>query len=62
MTRRQVDDQPADLALSHSGEFGGNDLEVPVHRQLGLRVEVVKAAHRESRKIMAKQDLVLCQG
>ena len=44
MTRRQVDDQPADLAFPHRGQLGGphrgqlggDDLEMPIHRQLGL--------------------------
>ena len=44
MARWQVDDQPPDLALAHRGQLGGDDLEMPVHRQLGLRVEVVEAA------------------
>jgi hypothetical protein len=40
---RLIDDQPPELAVSHCGEFRGNDLEVPVHHQLGLRVELLKA-------------------
>jgi hypothetical protein len=46
MARRQADDQPPDLSFPHGGQLGGDDLEVPVHRQTGLRIEVVEAAHR----------------
>src|SRR6201984_2183387 len=62
MARRQIDDQSSDLALAHRGQLGGNDLEMPVHRQVGLRVESVKAAHREGREIVPQQDLVLSPG
>jgi hypothetical protein len=62
MAGRQVDDQPPDLSFPHCGQLGGNDSEMPVHRQTGLRIEVVEAAHRESREVMAKQDLVLGRG
>jgi hypothetical protein len=59
----QVDDQPLDLALPHFGQLGGDDLEVPVHRQTGLRVETLEAALGEARQVVAKQELVLrlCQ-
>ena len=30
MARRQVDDQPPDLAFPHRGQLGGDDLEMPV--------------------------------
>jgi hypothetical protein len=62
MARRQVDDQQADLALPHRGEFGGDDLDVPVHRQVGLRVEVAKAALGEGGKILAERYVVLGRG
>ena len=62
MARRQIDDQPPDLSFPHRRQLGGNDSEMPVHRQTGLRIEVVEAAHRESREVMAKQDLVLGWG
>ena len=62
MAGRQVDDQPPDLALPHRGQLGGDDLEMPVHRELGLRVEVVEAARREAGEVLPQQDLVLGRG
>jgi len=44
----QIDDQPADQAFPHRGQLGGDDLEVPVHHQLGLRAEVGEAARNMS--------------
>ena len=42
---------------------GGDDLEVPVHRQAGLRVEILEAASGEGRQVAVQQELVLrlCQ-
>ena len=60
MAGRQVDDQPPDLALPHRGELGGDDLEMPVHRQLGLRVEVLEAARGKGGEVVPQQELVLC--
>ena len=62
MSRRQVDDQSADLAFSNLGQLGGDDIEVPVHRQVGLPVEVVKAASGESREVVPQQAVVLGSG
>ena len=59
MTGWQIDDQPLDLAFPHRGELGGDDLEVPAHRQLGLRVEVVETACGEQRKVVALRGVVL---
>src|SRR5437764_7289658 len=59
MTRWQVDDQPPDLAFPHGGQLGGDDLDMPVHRQLGLRVEVLETAHGEADEVLPQQDLVL---
>jgi hypothetical protein len=63
MERRQVNDQPPDLAVPHGGQLGGDDLEMPVDRQLGLRVEVIEAARGKGTKILPQQGLVLgvCQ-
>ena len=36
---RQIDDQPLDLALTHRGQLGGDDLDMPIHRELGLRAD-----------------------
>ena len=62
MPRRQVDDQSADLAFAYGGQLGGDDFEVPVHRQGGLRVEILEAASGESREVMPQQELVLGSG
>ena len=62
MARRQVDDQPPDLALPHRGQLGGDDFEMPVHRQLGLRVEVLEAARGKGGEVLPQQDLVLRPG
>jgi hypothetical protein len=62
VTRRQVNNQPPDPAFAHRGQFGGDDLKVPVHRELGLRVQIVEAARREGRKILPQEDLVLGPG
>jgi hypothetical protein len=52
MARRQVDDQAPDLALAYRGKLGGDDLDVPVHPQLGLRVELIKAARGEGGEVL----------
>src|SRR6516162_4225121 len=62
MPWRQVDDQSPDLAPPHLHQFGGDDLEVPVHRQIGLWVELLEAARREPREVAPQQDLVLSSG
>ena len=54
MARRQVDDQPPDLALPHRSELGGDDFDVPVHRECCLWVQIVKAAHGEGGKVLAQ--------
>jgi hypothetical protein len=63
MARRQVDNQPLDPAFPHGVQLGGDDLEVPVHRQAGLRVEILEAASGEGRQVAVQQELVLrlCQ-
>ena len=43
MARRQADDQPADPARAHRGELGGDQLDMPVHRERGARIELAKA-------------------
>src|SRR6202023_3560346 len=43
-------------------QLGGDDLEMPVHRQLGLRVEVLEAARGEADEVLPQQDLVLGRG
>jgi hypothetical protein len=59
MAGRQIDDQPLDLALTHRGQLGGDDLDMPIHRELGLRVEVIKAARDKAAEILPQQGLVL---
>src|SRR5215471_14061999 len=62
MARRQVDNKPPDPAFPDRGQLGGDDFEMPVHRQAGLRVEILKAASGESRQVVPQQDLVLGPG
>src|SRR5271169_5471774 len=62
MAGRQIDDQPADLSFPHGGQLGGDDFEVPVRCQAGLRVEVLEAAPSEGGEVVSQQDLVLGRG
>src|SRR5207249_888375 len=62
MAWRQVDDQPPDLAFPHRGQLGGDDLEMPVHCQLGLRVEVLEAPSGEGGEVVPQQSPVLGLG
>jgi hypothetical protein len=59
---RQVDDQPADLALADRGQLGRDDLEMPVHREGCLRIDLMEAAHGEGAKILPQQRLILDPG
>src|SRR5215468_3188765 len=63
MPRRQVDDQPADLAFPHRGQLRGDDLEMPVHRELSLWIEILEAASCEGHEVVPQQDVILgwCQ-
>jgi hypothetical protein len=54
MTRRHADHQPADPALAHRRELPGHQLDMPVHRQPGARIELAKAARGKARKVVAK--------
>jgi hypothetical protein len=56
---RHIDDQSPDLSFAYGSQLGGDDFEVPVHRQVGLRIEVLEAASGESREVMLQQELVL---
>ena len=58
MARRQVDDQPTDLAFPHRGQLGGDDLEMPVVSERRLRIELGKAALREKPEIRPKDRIV----
>src|SRR5690349_15996002 len=62
MARWEVDDQPSDPAFPHRGQLGGDDLEMPIDRELSLRVEVMKATRRETAEILPQQGVVLGQG
>jgi hypothetical protein len=59
MTRRQIDDEATDPAFAHRGELIGDDVEVPVHRQLCLWVEVTEAAPGKSAEVPAQKHLAL---
>ena len=44
VARRYVDDQPPDLSFAYRGELRGDDPEMPVRGEIGLRVELDKSA------------------
>src|SRR6516165_11257680 len=44
MTRRLIDDQPADPALEYRLELRGDDPVMPVREKFGLQTELVKRA------------------
>ena len=62
MPRWQVDDEPFDLSSPHLGQLDGDDLEVPVHRQRGVRVEITKTARGEGGQILPQDGVVLSPG
>jgi len=47
MVRWQIADPPLDPAFPHVGQLGGDDIKMPVHRELGLWVEVMETARSE---------------
>jgi len=51
VARRQADDQPADMAGMHRREFRGDQLDMPVHRERGARVELAERTMRKAREI-----------
>ena len=59
---RQVDDQPPDVPLAHRGQLRGDDFEMPIHGELGLRVEVSETAVSEAGKILPQDGLVIGRG
>ena len=62
ITRRQVDDQPPDLAGAHRHQFRGDDLDMPVHHELGPRAQLAEATLREADKIVPQQCVVGAPG
>src|SRR5689334_8563307 len=62
MPRWEVDDQSTDLAFANRGQLGRDNVEMPVDRELGLRIEVMKATPRETAEILPQQGVVLGQG
>ena len=62
VTGRQVNDQPPDLALPYRGQRGGDNFEVPVRRQAGLRVKVLEATPGKGREVVPQQEVVLRPG
>jgi hypothetical protein len=58
VTRRQVDDQPADLALVHCCQLCGDDPDMPVCREIAARVEFVEAPLGKPGEIGLQQRLV----
>jgi hypothetical protein len=52
----------ANPAVAHCAELCGDCLEMPVHRELGLRVELAKGAQREGGEIRPQQRVALSRG
>jgi hypothetical protein len=59
---RFIDDQPPDPAFPHIGQLGGDDLDMPVHRELSLRVEVMETTRGEGAEVLPQQRVVLGSG
>ena len=55
VARRYADDQPADAAVAHRRQFPRHELDMPVHREPGARVELAKAPRRKAREIVPQQ-------
>ena len=53
--RRQIDDRPPDPALAHLVQLG-DDLELPIYREVGVRIEVLEAAPGEVAKSCCSKD------
>jgi hypothetical protein len=52
MSRRDVDDEPANFTLSHCVELSGHHLNVPIHMEVSLRIELIEAALDEGTKVI----------
>ena len=50
--RWQVDNQAPDPTLGNCRQLGGDDFEVPICRQAGLRVKLMEAATGEGREVV----------
>ena len=55
MARRQVDEEPADAASAYRGKLSGDQLDMPVHREEGARIELAKGAQRKARQVVPEQ-------
>ncbi len=53
--RRQVDDQPADLAAAHRRELRRDELDMPAGRKRGLRIKLGETGLRKACEIDAQQ-------
>jgi hypothetical protein len=62
VTRRQVDDQAPNLAAAQCRQFGGDDFDMPAHREAGARVELAETELREADEIAPQQRAVLVRG
>jgi hypothetical protein len=52
MSRREVDDEPADLALAARLKFGRQHLDVPTQQEFRLWIELPKATLNEDAEIL----------
>jgi len=62
VARRHVDDQPADPAVEHRGQFRRDDLDMPAKRECSPRVELGKRALREAHEIALQQPVIAGPG
>jgi hypothetical protein len=49
---RWHDQQPADAARAHRGELRRDQLDLPVRRERGARIELAEGAQREAREVV----------
>jgi hypothetical protein len=60
--RRQVDDQPSDLAGAQHHQFRGDGLDMSVHRELGPPAQLAEATLREAAEIEPQPGVFLALG
>src|SRR6266851_2773369 len=54
MARRHVDDESVNFALPAGLKFGREHLDVPVHEELSVWIELLKAALNEGAEVLAE--------
>ena len=61
MARRQINDQPLDFAVPYRGQLGADHIDVPVHRECRLRIELRETALSKKRQ-SRPQDRIIFGG